>query len=207
MEMTQGQWLRLTGERPSFMQGEQAKRGPHPDLRYPVEQVSYGDAVRALGRHGLLLPTEVQWEYFARAGSRSVFGGVADEAELPRYANLADEGSRGLLHVPLEPGYRDGFAMTAPVGSLLPNAWGLHDCHGNVSEWCRDWLVSYTQRSLAADGFREPLPDDQPTLRIMRGGDFAERKPFSRVASRNAQPPGQRTARTGVRPVRAIQAP
>lgn len=204
-ETTQGQWLALTGRRPSLIDSSRSTRGHLPDLRHPVEQVTYAEAVEGLRRRGLLLPSEAQWEYFARAGTVTVFGGVERIEDLPKYANLADEGSRGALRMPVEPDYDDGFAMTAPVGSFLPNPWGLHDCHGNVAEWTRDWLVSYTQRSLHEDGYREPIAGEQPTVRVFRGGDFAERKLLSRVASRNAQPEEQRTARTGLRPVRAIQ--
>ena len=204
-EVTQGQWLRLTGVRPSFTVGPRTSRGHLPDLRHPVEQVTWREAVEALRRRGCKLPTEAQWEYCARAGTATVFGGVADAKDLPLYANLADAGSHGSLGVALEPDYDDGFAMTAPVGTFRANPWGLYDCHGNVAEWCRDWLVSYVQRELADDGYRAPMAGDEPTLRIMRGGDFAERMKLSRVASRNASPPEQRTARLGVRPVRAIR--
>lgn len=206
-EMTQGQWLRLTGERPSMIAAGRTVGSIAPDLRWPVEQVSWLEADRVLRRRGLALPTEAQWEYFARAGTRMRFGGVADEAQLDRYANLADAGSTGRLGVPLEPGLDDGHATTAPVGSLLPNPWGLYDVHGNVSEWCRDWLVPYGRAWRDGDGLREPTAEDAPTVRVMRGGDFAERKLLSRVASRNAAPPDQHTARTGLRAVRAVIAP
>ncbi|MFN3240560.1 MAG: bifunctional serine/threonine-protein kinase/formylglycine-generating enzyme family protein [Planctomycetota bacterium] len=204
-EVTQGQWLRLTGERPSMMTAQQTARGHAPDLRWPVEQVPYALAVRTLRRRGLQLPTEAQWEYAARAGSHSVFGGVAADAPLDRHMNLADAGSRGHLRVMLEPGLDDGFALSAPVGSFLPNGFGLHDCHGNVAEWCQDWLVSYVRPVRAGDGLRRPAADDAPTVRVMRGGDFAERRLLSRVAARNASPPEQRTARIGLRAVRSIQ--
>lgn len=204
-ECTQGQWLRLGGGRPSFVTASSKSRGHRGDLRHPVEQVDWESAVRLLRRHGLELPTEAQWEYFARAGSRTVFGGVADPAALAQFANLADAGSEGNLRVPLEPGLDDGFALTAPVGSFRANGFGLFDCHGNVAEWCRDWLVPYARPPQPGHGLREPQrPEDQATLRVSRGGDFAERRLLSRVASRNGQPPEQRTARTGLRAVRTV---
>jgi len=203
-EVTQGQWLRLTGERPSMVTAQQQSRGHTPDLRWPVEQVTFEQATRTLTRRGLHLPTEAQWEYSARAGTRTVFGGVPDGERIDRYMNLADEASKGKLRVVLERGLDDGYALPAAVGSFLPNPWGLHDCHGNVAEWCRDWLVSYVRPAREGDGLREPTAEDAPTLRVMRGGDFAERRLLSRVASRNGSPPEQRTARIGVRAVRAI---
>lgn len=203
-EMTQGQWLRLTGERPSFVASGRTTRGDTSDLSWPVEQVTWLEADRLLRRRGLLLPSEVQWEYFARAGTATVFGGVADEAGLSDYANLADDGSRAHLRIALEPDYDDGFAMPTAVGSLLPNPWGLFDCHGNVSEWCRDWQVSYLRPTDPADGLRVGIAADEPTVRVHRGGDFGALKKESRVSSRNAAPPEQRTVRIGVRPVRAI---
>ncbi|MCB9878426.1 MAG: SUMF1/EgtB/PvdO family nonheme iron enzyme [Planctomycetes bacterium] len=204
-ELTQGQWLRLTGERPSQFTPEREARGHRPDDRWPVEQVNWFEADRALRRRGLALPTEAQWEYFARAGTRTVFGGVPPDAPLDRHMNLADEGSKGFLRLALESGLDDGFAVAGPVGSFLPNPWGLYDCHGNVAEWCRDWLVSYLRPAAAGDGFRAATDEDRPTLRCTRGGDFGERRLLSRVASRNGWPPEQRSARIGVRAVRVIR--
>ncbi|MEZ6037753.1 MAG: bifunctional serine/threonine-protein kinase/formylglycine-generating enzyme family protein [Planctomycetota bacterium] len=204
-ELTQGQWLRLTGQRPSQFTPEREARGHRPDDRWPVEQVNWFEADEALRRRGLALPTEAQWEYFARAGTRTVFGGVPPDAPLDRFMNLADEGSKGLLRLALEPGLDDGYAIAAPVGSFLPNPWGLCDCHGNVAEWCRDWLISYVRPAAPGDGFRAATDEDRPTLRCTRGGDFGERRLLSRVASRNGWPPEQRSARVGVRAVRAIR--
>ncbi|MBK8097316.1 MAG: SUMF1/EgtB/PvdO family nonheme iron enzyme [Planctomycetes bacterium] len=204
-ECTQGQWLRLTGERPSFATPLSKSRGNRPDLRHPVEQIEWSTADRELTRRGLALPTEAQWEYCCRAGSRTVFACGDDVAALAAHANLADAGSKDYLRSPLEPGLDDGYSLTAPVGTFAPNAFGLHDCHGNVAEWCRDWLVPYARAAATGDGLRAPLPEDQATLRVTRGGDFAERALLSRCASRNAAPPSQRTARTGLRAVRPIR--
>lgn len=69
------------------------------------------------------LPTEVEWEYAARAGSPSRFSFGDDEAEFPIYGN-----SRSSI-------IQDGYDGTAPVGTFRPNAWGIYDMHGNVWEW------------------------------------------------------------------------
>ena len=90
------------------------------------------------------LPSEAEWEYAARAGTTTLrhWGNSADEG--CRYANFSDQTLWQALKV--EPAARcaDGHVYTAPVGSLLPNAFGLHDMLGNAWEWTADcWHDGY----------------------------------------------------------------
>jgi formylglycine-generating enzyme required for sulfatase activity len=97
------------------------------------------------------LPTEAQWEYACRAGSKTRFH-FRDDEDIAQYAwqNVTDP-----------------VMKTHPVGQLKPNAWGLYDMHGNIWQWTADWFAAdYYQRSP-----REDPPG--PTLgnaRVMRGG-------------------------------------
>jgi len=129
---------------------------------------------------GLQHPTEAQWEYAARAGSDDVCNG-ADCANL----DTASAEGVGLL----------------PVGSLEANAFGLHDCLGNVREWCRDWMVVRSYSSLPSrpgDGLKATAL--QGPGRVVRGGSFADPRevtdPYRRALGTAAAAP-----RTGVRPV------
>jgi len=87
------------------------------------------------------LPTEEQWEYAARAGMKTQFSFGNDETLLPRYANFADKSFYETKDIYSNYAHRtldDRSAFLAKVGSYQPNAWGLHDVHGNVAEWCEN---------------------------------------------------------------------
>ena len=121
-EVTQEQWQEIMGNNPSYFKG---------DLSRPVEQVSWYDCqafIKKLNAHtevksaGITfrLPTEEEWEYACRAGSKGKYGLLADGRE-----GTIDEMGW----------YEDNDDKIHPVGQKKPNAWGLYDMHGNVWEW------------------------------------------------------------------------
>ncbi|MHC4167776.1 MAG: SUMF1/EgtB/PvdO family nonheme iron enzyme [Planctomycetota bacterium] len=127
-EVTQAQWKAVMGTT-LHQQRDKATipwnlKGEGPE--HPMYYVSWAEAAefcKKLGRK-FRLPTEAEWEYACRAGSRTRFhyGDDPNESELSQYAWWWDNS--------------DG--QTHPVGQKKPNAWGLHDAHGNVREWCLD---------------------------------------------------------------------
>ena len=146
------------------------------------------------------LPTEAEWEYAARAGSQKArFWGDGTE-QACRYANVADRARRAVIWQNVEPSRffncDDGYAFTSPVGSFLPNAFGLHDMLGNVWEWTADtWHSNY-----------DYAPDDGSAWmtggaveRVVRGGSWNCHSPFFRAGVRNSVPRGNRDVRVGFR--------
>jgi len=131
--VTQGQWISVMGANPSnFMKG---------GLDCPVEGVSWNDCqefIRKLnqkGEYGYRLPTEAEWEYACRAGTSSAF--YDGEIARKRFSRK-DPCLNAIGWYSANSG-----GKTHPVADKKPNAWGLYDMHGNVWEWCADWLGNY----------------------------------------------------------------
>ncbi len=174
---------------------------------HPVVNVTWNDAVamaRWLSeREGVTyrLPTEAEWEYAARAGSRTRYPGGDDPQVLLRSANTFDRETA--LRWPRwrdQAGHgSDGHAFTAPVGSYAPNAFGLYDMIGNVWEWCADWYAEdYYRRSPTDD----PAGPASGKVRVRRGGSWHTWPLYARVAFRNWNTPETRYVLLGFRLLR-----
>ncbi|MEM7202286.1 MAG: bifunctional serine/threonine-protein kinase/formylglycine-generating enzyme family protein [Planctomycetota bacterium] len=204
-EVTQSQWERFVGNNPSrYPSDGRLVLGVTP--QHPVESVSWQRCVQVLGWMGLMLPTEAQWEYGCRAGTATPFS-CATADDLRHHANVADlayvryKWHKGRSQ-PMP--WDDRFGTHAPVGSFQPNAFGLHDVHGNVWEWCLDGY--YDMGGYPDIEVTDPLraAADVPQ-RVRRGGDFSGVAKFQRSAMREGSFPEFTMAGLGVRPARAIE--
>ncbi len=176
-EVTQGQWRTVLGNNPSHF----ADCGD----TCPVENVSWEDAqafIAALNvREGITayrLPTEAEWEYATRAGTRTAYSFGNRPRQLGAYAWYGDNSGN----------------TTHPVGSKRPNDWGLYDLHGNVWEWVADWYDDYPSGRVT-----DPQGPSSGTRRIIRGGGWGYDAPDCRSGTRGTGPPTSRSGSVGFR--------
>jgi sulfatase modifying factor 1 len=133
----------------------------HPD--HPAENMNWREAVACCswltqtqaqqfpeGFTLACLPTEAEWEYACRAGSRTRF-------------SFGDDWNASLANVLRE------YHHTLPVGSFAPNAFGLYDMHGQVREWCQDW---YRREYYRHSPVENPPGPDEGESRVLRGGSW-----------------------------------
>jgi formylglycine-generating enzyme required for sulfatase activity len=179
---------------------------------HPVVNVTWNDAV-ALARwltqteqRRYRLPTEAEWEYACRAGTRTHYHSGDEPSSLAAVANVFDADSAAdwprwqAFALPTH----DGFAFTAPVGQFAPNAFGLHDLHGNVWEWTADWHDdAYYARSPEAD----PQGPADGGVKVRRGGSWHTWPLYARCAYRNWNSPDTRYTLVGIRLVMELPAP
>ncbi len=175
-EVTQKQYEMTMKANPSEFKGDMRPvervsysdiRGSKKGLNWPKDDKVDGDSYIGKLRNrmglGFDLPTEVQWEYACRAGTKGDFN--VDGVEMVKLGKCRDNGGQKDKHV--------------KVGSFMPNAWGLYDMHGNVWEWCLD------QGSNTSGGFsffnwnsepKETETDPKGPMvgssRILRGGSY-----------------------------------
>jgi formylglycine-generating enzyme required for sulfatase activity/serine/threonine protein kinase len=200
-EVTQAQWEALTGARPSNygMGNEHGGRKVTP--RHPVEMVSWDECQRWLSRWNLALPTEAQWENGCRGGTDPPWWCGRESRSLERAANLADafcKAHGGLGGGPYSEELNDGFVFHAPVGSFAANAWGLHDVHGNVWEWCQDTFARYDAGPVTNPS-RQGAGD-----RVSRGASWYSDASEAGSAYRNYTPASFRFIHLGARPARPL---
>ena len=193
--VTQDEYLRIMGRNPSRIRGQ--------DL--PIDHVSWFDAInycntRSLeegltpaytrngnnvvwdrSANGYRLPTEAEWEYACRAGSVTPFySGFSVDT-----AGWHSGNSGGRVH---------------PVGQKESNLWGLYDMHGNVLEWCWDWLGDYTNETKI-----DPEGPPSGSARVYRGGTFLFESGLLRSAYRFGNNPNLRINLVGFRVVRSAE--
>ncbi|MCK4413969.1 MAG: SUMF1/EgtB/PvdO family nonheme iron enzyme [Candidatus Eisenbacteria sp.] len=183
-QVTRAQWQGVFDSDPDF---EKDTRCPVDDVSWEACQAFAEELNNAIGQEVYRLPTEAEWEYACRAGSRAAYCFGDDESDLRNYAWYDDTAG--------------GDAQ--PVGQKRPNAWGLYDMHGNVNEWCQDWFgANYYARSPRQD----PLGPKSGTYRVVRGSDAWLPQRECRCASRSCwSPDGEDNPCNGFRLVRTTQ--
>jgi len=203
-ELSQAQWQRCFEFNPSDYEIGATLYDVEITGHHPLESVSWSEAMHFLPRVGLDLPTEAQWEFAARAGSTGSFGvgsrwtSLLPHAHLRRYTT---ERIAGLPEGALGAGQE---SVTLPIGSLAPNAFGLHDTLGNLWELCKDiYKVDYHRRyHRPGDGLVIAKVDGDYSR---RGHSCGAPAMSMRVAARQTRLVNSGDAMTGVRVARALR--
>jgi formylglycine-generating enzyme required for sulfatase activity len=177
-EVTQGQWKALMGTDP--WKGKQyVKEGPN----YAATYVSWADAVayceKLSEKEGKTyrLPTEAEWEYACRAGTKTRWSFGNDENKLGDYAWYKENA------------FDIGEKYAHQVGLKKPNAFGLHDMHGNVLEWCHDY---YGEDYYKQSPEKDPPGPARGSFRVFRGGAWVVITRGTRSARRYRDDAGNR---------------
>lgn len=193
-EVTQAQWETVMDSSPfdeksrsnSFYHlpgmADRIRKPDHPVTASWLDVQAFIDRLNSMeGRKRYRLPTEAEWEYAARAGTKTAYSFGDDIRQLGVYAWFGENFISGGTH---------------QVGSKRPNPWGLYDIHGNVWEWVEDWYAEdYYARSPNAD----PQGPATGTQRVVRGGSWHQSATSWRSGFRRSYDPDYRGISIGVR--------
>jgi formylglycine-generating enzyme len=198
-EVTQAQWRQV------MIHNRDTSR--YKGDRRPVESVSWNEAqtfillMNVFGRRHYRLPTEAEWEYAVRAGTRTAryWGDRAEDG--CEYENMADLSLKKASPDSVVANCDDGQTLTTPVGSYKPNPWGLYDILGNVEEWVED---CYVQNYDEAPKDGSAVASEDCFSRVVRGGSWKVNPRVLRAAFRYDFTPGIRVSNLGFRVARTI---
>ena len=180
--VTQEQYDAVTDHNPSHFKGP----------KNPIEMVIWHEAnafcdklnakfnATLSGSMSLQLPTEAQWEYACRAGTKTRFYSGDADSDLDAVAWYGSNSKK----------------TTHPVGGKKANAFGLYDMHGNVWQWCQDW---YDKDYFNNSPTQDPKGPATGTHRVLRGGSWHDLPPDCRSAIRGLRPPPTRYSFFGFR--------
>ncbi|MEM7232757.1 MAG: formylglycine-generating enzyme family protein [Planctomycetota bacterium] len=169
-EVSQAEWRATAGDKFFFRASDED----------PAKGLSWTEAVEFCEAAGLALPREAEWEYACRCGTSTPY-------------------HVGSSLQPAQSRFGGGTGFD-PTESGTPNAFGLHNMHGNVDEWCQDSYVEdfYAQ---CADGETDPVCSARVDARVARGGSIYAQMEDCRSAKRNSLPFATASESTGLRPV------
>ena len=192
-----------------FSTGKHHEREPVTDVSWDDAQkyVTWLNATTKANNSKYRLPSEAEWEFAARANdfgrysfSRNAGGEKKEREQLCTYANGADRAIGTVAWLNYRCTDHVG-RRTAQVGSYKPNAFGLHDMHGNVAEWVEDcWHKNYDKTRPDGSAYTDTIC----WRKVVRGGSWRSSPAALRSAARNAVPPDVGRATLGFRVVREL---
>jgi formylglycine-generating enzyme required for sulfatase activity len=177
--------------------------GFEQDDNHPAVCLSWNDGV-ALAKwlseknEGTIrLPTEAEWEYASRAGTTTARFWGDDPSQACQYANVADQTAKKEINFTYTHDCDDGYVFTSPVGTFLPNPWGLYDMLGNVWEWTAD---AYDEKAYEKHKRDNPIMESEgASFRVLRGGSWVNGPADVRCATRFRGRPDVSSSGTGQR--------
>lgn len=186
-EVTQAQWIAVMGTKP-WEGKENVRLGDN----YPATFISWDDCKAFVKKLNELektdiyrLPTEAEWEYACRGGSKGPYGFLGTALDLDKYAWFSENT------------VKKNENFTHENSQKRPNKNGLYDMHGNVWEWCEDWYVE----DLGKEDAKDPMGPVEGNEKIYRGGGYVSDAKDLRSANRFFNVPGYRDQAIGFRVV------
>ena len=145
----------------------------------PADSPAWKDLKCDFGANGFRLPTEAEWEYAATGGGVNIYSGSDNLDEVGWYGENSN-------------------ITTHNVGEKKPNAYGLYDMSGNVSEWCWDWYAAYESDVLDGN-VMNPRGPKTGKARVKRGGSWLDDDVQCRITARESSAPSGKAGTLGFR--------